>query len=160
MQLVIGSLYQWGIINIYITSYYKLEDPDLNLEDNVIAFPVMMFCIGIMMRLGIFLSDLSHPLLFMSINVILQAACIFISSYVKSMGVFIVFYGVLFGLISGLNFMIPIIECNKYLPGKKTYVNALILMGTGMGSVVCGPFSYSYLNPDKLKPIEGYYVEG
>jgi hypothetical protein len=54
MHLVIGSLYQWGIINIYITSYHKISDNSVTLEGNAIAFPIMMLCIGITMRLGLF----------------------------------------------------------------------------------------------------------
>ena len=53
--------------------------------------------------------------------------------------------------------MIPIVECNKYFPGKKMYVNGVILIGTGLGSVVFGLFSYNFLNPDKLAPVNGYY---
>jgi len=37
------------------------------------------------------------------------------------------------------------------------YVNGVILIGTGMGSVIFGLFSYNYLNPNKLPPINGYY---
>lgn len=37
------------------------------------------------------------------------------------------------------------------------YVNGVILIGTGMGSVVFGLFSYNYLNPDRLSPVNGYY---
>ena len=43
--------------------------------------------------------------------------------------------------------MVPIDECNKYMVGKKMIVNGVVLMGTGLGSVVFGLFSYSYLNP-------------
>jgi hypothetical protein len=25
-HLIVGSLYQWGIINVYVTSYYHLRD--------------------------------------------------------------------------------------------------------------------------------------
>ena len=73
------------------------------------------------------------------------------------MGAFIVVYAVLFGLVSGLNFMIPIVECNKFLPGRKMYVNGIILMGTGLGSLVFGLFSYNLLNPEKISPKDGYY---
>lgn len=157
IHLVIGSLYQWGIINIYITSYYKLSDENVNLEDNAIAFPAMMICIGLTMRFGLWLCELTHPLFVMALNVLLQAASIFISSYLPNMGTFIVMYGVVFGLVSGLQFMIPIVECNKYLPGRKMYVNGVILIGTGLGSLVFGLFSYNFLNPDKEEPLEGYY---
>ena len=93
----------------------------------------------------------------MSINVLLQALFIFCSSFVNNMGAFIVLYGVMFGLVCGLQFMIPIVECNKFLPGRKMYVNGVILIGTGLGSLVFGLFSYNFLNPEKIPPLEGYY---
>lgn len=104
------------------------------------------------MRLGLFLSEKTHPLIVLSINAVLSAACIFGASYVDSMGAFVALYGIIFGLISGLNFMIPIVECNRYYPGKKMYINGIILIGTGAGSVVFGNFSYNFLNPDKIRP--------
>jgi hypothetical protein len=74
------------------------------------------------------------------------------------MGSFIAIYGVLFGLASGFNFMIPVVQCNEYFPGKKMYVNGVVLTGTGLGSLVFGLFSYNYLNPNKLPPKSGYYL--
>lgn len=158
IHLVIGSLYQWGIINIYITSYYRLLDPNVTLENNAIAFPIMMICIGLTMRLGLFISEKTHPLLVMGIVVVFQSLFIFVSSYVTGIAGFIIIYGVMFGLVSGFNFMVPIVECNKYFPGKKMYVNGIVLTGTGMGSVVFGLFSYYFLNPNKVTPLNGYYI--
>lgn len=54
IHLVIGSLYQWGLLNPYITSYFKLNGyPDLTLKDTVVIFPIMMFCIGVTMKTGL-----------------------------------------------------------------------------------------------------------
>lgn len=158
IHLIIGSLYQWGIINIYITSYYRTIDSNVTLESNAIAFPVMMLCIGLTMRLGLFLAQCTHPLILMAFVVIAQALFIFVSSYATAIGTFIVLYGVMFGLCSGLNFMVPLVECNKYFPGRKMYVNGVVLTGTGLGSVVFGLFSYNFLNPMKVPPQKGYYL--
>ena len=54
--------------------------------------------------------------------------------------------------------MIPIDECNKYMVGKKMIVNGIVLMGTGLGSVVFGLFSYNFLNSSHLAPQNGYYM--
>lgn len=154
IHLIISSLYQWGTINIYITSYYKYtNDPNLTLESSVIIFPAMMICIGVTMRLGLFLSKKfgAIPVLFI-INV-LAAASVFISSYIPifegtllfNLG-FIALYGILFGLVVGCSFMIPIVQCNKFFPTKKMYVNGVILVGTGLGSVIFGTFSYNFIN--------------
>lgn len=88
---------------------------------------------------------------------VLQAVCIFASSFAEQIGVFVALYGVIFGVISGFNFMIPIVECNKYFPGRRMYVNGFILTGTGIGPLIFGMFSYNSLNPNKVPHNKGYY---
>lgn len=158
IHLVIGCLYQWGIINIYITSYYRLSDSNVTLEGNAIAFPVMMLCIGLTMRLGLIISEKTSPLLVLFVVSLFQAITVFCCSYVPTMGGFIILYSVIFGLVSGLNFMIPMVEGNKYFPGRKMYVNGVVMTGTGMGAVIFGLFSYTFLNPNKVPPRLGYYI--
>jgi hypothetical protein len=82
---------------------------------------------------------------------------VFLSSYVTNIWSFIALYGIAFGLTAGMNLMVPIVVCNKYFPGRKMYVNGFVLMGIGMGSLVFGFFSYNFLNPDRLAPIDGLY---
>lgn len=151
-------MYQWGIINIYVTSYFKTIDSGVTLESNAVAFPIMMFCMGLPMRLGIYLAEITHPMFMLIACQVLLSVSVFVSSYMTAMWGFIFFYGILFGILVGLAFMIPIIEVNKYFPGMKNYVNGCILVGTGSGSVVFGMFSFTYLNPSQLKPLAGYYL--
>jgi nitrate/nitrite transporter NarK len=129
----------------------------VTLESNAIAFPLMMACIGLTMRLGLFLASITHPVIILTASQILAAGTVLVSSFMPSNWLFIVFYGILFGLFAGMSFMIPIYECNNYLVGKKIYVNGVILIGTGCGPIVFGLFSYFYLNPNKLPPLHGYY---
>lgn len=159
VQLVIGSMYQWGIINLYVTSYYRLtNDHSLTLESTAIAFPLLFIMIGTMMRLGIYLSSISHPLIVLIVCETLKAGSMFTASFMPNITLFIVFYGVIFGLASGICFMLPMMECNKYMVGMKMVVNGIILIGTGSGAVVFGLFSYEYLNPNDLHHIKGYYL--
>lgn len=44
IALVIGTTYLWGIISIYITSFYRLVDnPTLESEVTAMVFPFMIF---------------------------------------------------------------------------------------------------------------------
>ena len=44
IALVIGTTYLWGIISIYITSYYRsIYDPTLGAELTAMVFPFMIF---------------------------------------------------------------------------------------------------------------------
>lgn len=100
------------------------------------------------MKTGLTLAKKSHPLIIMVVGQFLNALTILLSSFMPNIYLFILFYGVMFGLSVGLNFTNSILECNKYLVGKKMYVNGLILIGTGSGSVIFGTFSYHFLNPN------------
>lgn len=82
IQLIVGSIYQWGIVNIYITSYFRTKDSSVTLEGNAIIFPIIMMMTGPTLRLGLYLSELSHPILVLAINHFLLALVVFISSYV------------------------------------------------------------------------------
>lgn len=54
IHLVIGSLYQWGLLNPYMSSYLFLEGHnDLKTKDMAFVFPLMMFCIGTTMWIGV-----------------------------------------------------------------------------------------------------------
>lgn len=108
IHLVIGSLYQWGILSIYFTSYFRGIDNSVNLESTAIGFPLMMVFIGLTMRAGLYLSSLTHPLIVLAAGQVLSALSIFVSSYMTHIWLFFLFYGILFGLIAGLSFMIPI----------------------------------------------------
>lgn len=99
------------------------------------------------MKIGLTLAKKSHPLIVLVVGQFLNSAMIFISSFMPNIYLFILFYGIFFGLTAGMNFTNALLECNKYLVGKKMYVNGLILVGTGSGSVIFGLFSYYFLNP-------------
>lgn len=38
------------------------------------------------------------------------------------------------------------------------YVNGVILVGTGLGSVIFGTFSYNFINQNHEQPEDGYYL--
>ena len=87
IHLIISSLYQWGIINTYVTSYYKVSsDPEITLEDNAIVFPVMMVSIGLMMRPGLILAKKFGTLPILYICNVVCSGCVFFASYLKDFG--------------------------------------------------------------------------
>ena len=106
---------------------------------------------------GLILAEKLHPLIVVGVVGILQAAVVFASSFMVSMWSFMALFGIMFGLFSGFNFMVPIVECNKYFPGRKMYINGFILTGTGIGPLMFGMFSYNFLNPNKIPHNKGYY---
>lgn len=84
IHLIVGAYFQWGFINVYITSYYKITEPELTLESNGIVFPLMQLCIAPTMKFGTMLANYfgSFPVL---ITVeILVAGVVFASSFLSN----------------------------------------------------------------------------
>ena len=89
IHLVIGSLYQWGLFNPYITSYFIVEygHHDLRTKDMVVIFPLMMFCIGITMNVGLSFGAKYGFCKIMMIAVFLCSLSVFASSYFDLIGI-------------------------------------------------------------------------
>ena len=86
IHLVIGSLYQWGLINAYFTSYFKIGSyPDLKTKDMIIIFPLMMFCIGITMKLGLDLGAKYGYWKILIVNFVGCSTCVWCSSYFNNL---------------------------------------------------------------------------
>lgn len=61
---------------------------------------------------------------------------IFISSYAETFFFFCIFYGVIYGLCSGIIINIPIYIGYQYFPDKKGRITGIILSGFGVGNLV------------------------
>lgn len=108
-HFIVGSPYQWGIINIYVASYYRLTDSSVTLETSAIAFPILIFVGSLMITPGIYIAEKTNPLAMLTIISILQAGCVFASSYMTNIWGFMVMYGLLFGIISTSAYMVSIV---------------------------------------------------
>jgi hypothetical protein len=52
-HLIIGATNRWNMLNLYVTSYYKIiNNPHHITKENSFAAPLGMFLIGVGMRLG------------------------------------------------------------------------------------------------------------
>ena len=48
LHLSIGCFYLWGVINIYVTSYYRLHgDPSLKTSLTAGLFPIFLLFVGL-----------------------------------------------------------------------------------------------------------------
>ncbi|EGR29136.1 major facilitator superfamily protein, putative [Ichthyophthirius multifiliis] len=155
MHLACGALYMWGTLNVYITSYFRLvDDPTLSIETGASIFPVMMCCVATGMPLGVrAVKRFRSARLYCYCAGAAATFCIYISSFVLSFYQFILIYGIMFGIITGTMYYIPIYMGSLYFPKKKGLVSGIILMGYGLCSLIFGLTFFSLVNPNNMKPI-------
>lgn len=135
-----------------MTSYFRAHyDPDLNLSDTYLVFPLTITTCAIFMQLGAVLMDRMHPRLHMAIGGLTFAFAVFACSFTKNLWVFIFFYSFVLGFGFGLLYMLPIRNAWLFYPQKKGMVSGTILCAKSMGSILSSLFATYLVNPNNLK---------
>ncbi|EAS00157.3 oxalate/formate antiporter family transporter (macronuclear) [Tetrahymena thermophila SB210] len=166
LLLMSGSMFLWGQINVYVTSYYRQKD-DANLDLSVggAIFPVMMASFGFGLPLGIKLVKIfGQARISLLISTIISCLMIVISSYTERFYQFVIVYGIISGLAQGSIFFVPIYIGYLYFPNNRGLVAGINSLGYALNSFLFGLLFFKLVNPNGLPQIsnpDGYsYFEG
>eukprot|EP01017_Pseudomicrothorax_dubius_P010151 TRINITY_DN13594_c0_g1_i4.p1 TRINITY_DN13594_c0_g1~~TRINITY_DN13594_c0_g1_i4.p1 ORF type:complete len:298 (+),score=68.79 TRINITY_DN13594_c0_g1_i4:11-904(+) len=154
IHLVLGTFYLWGGINVYIASYLRMEDPTAGITLSLTSsiFPFMGIFINIGLIIGV---DLAENFGFRPVSFVctaLMSAVIFLASFVKTFWLFTLLYGILFGLCSGVFYMLPIYIGWNHFPKKRGLVSGSIIAGFGLSTFIFNFIALQIVNPDNQKP--------
>ena len=150
MHLCIGTVYCWGNMTTYATSYLRLTDPNLTYGDTLWVFmsggllqAVSMFPGGrLQLRIGQRLTALLG-------STLVVGAYLF-GSLATTLAPFLLCYGALFGLGTGLVYTCPTTAAVQWLPHRKGLVNGVVVMGFGLGAFCFNFFITAWCNPEHL----------
>ena len=158
INLVLGSFYLWGSINIYVASYYnKNYDPELQTDITSMCFPIMAVACNVVVPISLKLCEKLGLRLHCFIFTVVMSVCVFVSSYMTSFWYFVLLYGVGFGFGSGMIYLIPLYNCYKYFPNKRGLISGIIMGGYGVASLISSNIILSIVNPDNKKPGDDHF---
>lgn len=81
LHVLIGAINRWGMINSYVTSFFKLTaDPHIETNVNCFVVPLTMFCAGATMKWGFRRCGQFGLVQVMSVSVVGMAGCSFVAS--------------------------------------------------------------------------------
>jgi hypothetical protein len=127
VMLVQGSMYVYGTLTPYIVTYLHYQgkaiqyqgDYDLKISSLSIIMTIAIICTN----LGIFLSQFKIVSFSNRITALISglgiALSVFLLSFAKSVPVYILLYGVMFGVCIGYGYMAPLKNCYEHLPNRK-----------------------------------------
>ena len=131
-----GAFYLWGSLNIYVTSYFRLNgNPDLTVELASLMFPLIGLFLNGSLFIGIKAAEKLGIKFSMIYLVICIAASVFISSFMKNFWLFALFFGIFFGIFAGMCYMLPVHIGYMHFPNKKLINN---IRGLVTGAIVAG----------------------
>lgn len=124
LHLVIGSLYLWGSIGVYVASYYRFrpngtESSKIRLATTGSIFPAQNVCLNIGMILGLGLAQKFGFRKFSLGVSALMVSAIWASALITNFYLFFLLYAGVFGFLSGLLFMLPLYLGWNYFPSRR-----------------------------------------
>ncbi|EAR82644.1 oxalate/formate antiporter (macronuclear) [Tetrahymena thermophila SB210] len=166
LLLTNGSIFLWGQLNVYVTSYFRQkEDAGLDLSIGGALFPVMMASLATGIPFGIkLLKFFGSARVCLLISVVTSSMMVILSSFAQRFYQFIIIYGVIGGFAQGTVYFVPIYMGYLYLPNNKGLVAGINTCGFALNAFFFGLLFFHQVNPQGLPQIsnhDGYsYFEG
>ncbi len=158
INLILGSFYLWGTLNLYVASYYHAIDSTFTLEQSVIIFPLLSFSFHVSAPVSLKIVDKIGFRPHLSLGLFLICFSLFFSLYFNTFWGFLIIYGISFGFLIGFTYLVPLFNCYKYFPeNKRGLITGLISGAYGFASFLSISFLISFLNPANESPLRSSF---
>lgn len=157
--IVLGSIYTFGTLTPYISSYLYWKGDETSNTALSILFTLTIITINIGTALSTFyLSKISNRILCIA-AILCLSSVVFIASFMETFVGFVIFYGVLHGLSIGVGYFPPLKNCYLHLPTKKGLCAGICMSGFGLGSAIFNYIIIGLVNPHdvNLDPVINKY---
>jgi len=160
LHLTLGTLYCFGNLNTYMTSYLRKHvHPGIEYSDMIWVPCLATVSQGLFMTYSGHLEELVgirwtiiSGASIMSLGVILTSISIQYSVVATA-----ITYGTMFGLGTALAYTPPLGVAMRWFPKSKGLVNGIIVGGFGLGAFIFNQIQTAYLNPTNKDLDDGQY---
>jgi len=162
LHLTLGTLYCFGNMNTYMTSYLRthVRGEEHRVYSDAIWIPTLATLgQGLFMTLSGHLEEKVGVRMTVLLGSTFMSCGVFLTYFTiqYSMALTTLTYGFMFGFGTGLAYAPPMAVAMKWFPRKKGLVNGVIVGGFGMGAFIFNTVQTTYLNPDNHSPEDGGY---
>ncbi|XP_028401611.1 uncharacterized protein LOC114524659 [Dendronephthya gigantea] len=155
IHLSLGTLYTFGNMSPYITSYLRYEESDTSVDSTMAMWILAVQVIGqgFFMTVGGAMHDKIGARLTCAIGgTILSFGVVMTYFSIQKSFVAVIFtYGLLFGIGIGISYAIPINCAMKWFPSHKGLITGIIVSGFGAGAFIFDQVQTAFINPNNLK---------
>ncbi|XP_071165053.1 apicoplast pyruvate carrier 1-like isoform X1 [Mytilus edulis] len=152
VHLTLGTIYTFGNMTPYITSYLRQKDidNDLTYSKSIWIFSSAAMGQGASMFIGGFMYEKIGPRWTTLIGSWISSGGVALTyfSVQKSFELVVATYGLMFGLGVGIAYAVPINCGHKWFPTHKGLVSGLVVAGFGSGAFVFDQIQTVFLNPE------------
>ncbi|EGR30604.1 major facilitator superfamily protein, putative, partial [Ichthyophthirius multifiliis] len=159
-QSILGSFYSWGGYSIYLSSYLKSNDHNIQSDLVSLIFPFMNIVMNALIPFG------ERIIAKAGLKNVVFVGIAFLSTFFQLLSIIKNFYLIAFiyifciAPIYGILYMVPFLCSWRYFPTKPGEVNAILQAGYGFGSAIFSYFSYIIVNYQNDQPKRNEYENG
>lgn len=146
LHILLGSLFFWGDLMIYIYSYLRQYDPNISLMSISMIFPFTYLLFQIVMTQTEYFANKYSLMKLASFGLLIFLGSLFLASMTQTFIIFALIYVIGIGFSLGLLYMLPIMAGLRYFPQNQNRVIGLIQIGGAFGVVFIGVLSHSFIN--------------
>ncbi len=150
IQLALGTIYCWGNLTTYLTSYLRKTEPNVLYGQTIYIFAIGLLSFAITMIFSGQLQQKIGPMKVGLIGGIIVSIGVFLSSIMTTFVGMMITYGVIFGIGIGFAYVTPIACAAKWFPDKKGMINGIAVAGFGAGAFIFNKITTLYVNPANL----------
>ncbi|XP_023228151.1 uncharacterized protein LOC111628560 [Centruroides sculpturatus] len=162
IHLTLGTLYTFGNMNTYITSYMKKRvDHNIDYSQTIWVNAAAMFGQGSLMIVGGVLERFIGARWTCLIGSVIFSGSVALTvfSIDKSFIAVVFTYGLSSSFGLGIAYIAPLALGMKWFPNRKGLVNGIVVSGFGLGALIFNQVQTTYLNPKNLVPDKNGYFE-
>lgn len=148
--IVFGSIYTFGALTPYISSYlyYKKDETSSTALSILFTLTIITINVGIAIC-TMFLHHIPNRLMCI-VAIIAMSASVLAASFMTQFVGFIIFYGFCYGFSIGIGYFPPLKNCYMHLPKHKGLCAGVCMSGFGLGSAVFNYIIVALINPDDV----------
>ncbi|MBN2157541.1 MAG: OFA family MFS transporter [Candidatus Lokiarchaeota archaeon] len=160
IQLALGTIYSWGNLTPYFTSYLQAQNSNILYQHTQYIFAVGLLAFAVTMIFSGKLQQKMGPMTVGLIGAVLMSLGVILTFFMKSfVGAFFT-YGILFGIGIGFAYVCPIACAAKWFPDKKGLINGIAVAGFGAGAFIFNLITKAFINPNNLDPTIINTIDG
>ena len=149
--IVLGSLYTFGAITPYISSYLYYQGEDVSTLQTSITFTLAVVMLNVGMPLATFAGRYLSNRIICIISVCCLSGVVLITSFLTNFVLYVLIYGILNGLSIGFGYIAPVKNAYTHFPDRKGFAAGVCMSGFGFGSVIFNYIILELVNPDNVK---------
>mmetsp|Transcript_18491 Transcript_18491/g.25712 ORF Transcript_18491/g.25712 Transcript_18491/m.25712 type:complete len:477 (-) Transcript_18491:544-1974(-) len=152
IHLCLGTMYCWGSLTPYITSYLRKFDPSVQYKDTIIVFMLTPAAQALAMPVGGMIEKKVGPCYTALLGSSVMCVGVILSAWATTTFQLLILYCLVFGLGMGTAYMAPIVCGMKWMPKRKGIVSGIVVAGFGLGGAFFNVLGAYICNPENKQP--------